>query len=314
MKVLVTGASGAIGSQLVPLLVAAGHTVVATTTSEAKTARLREAGAEPVVLDVLDSEAVRAAVERTRPEVIVHQATALAGNLKLRHVDKDFAVTNRLRIEGTDNLLAAAAEFGVRRFVAQSAMQVLYARTGGPVKTETDPTDTHPTPGSEKTVAAIRHLETAVTSAAGIEGVVLRYGGFYGPGTSLEAGGEQLEMVRKRQFPIVGGGGGVWSFTHVADGARATVAAVEGGEPGIYNVVDDDPAPLSEWLPVLAEAAGAKRPMSVPRWVGKLLAGGFIAMVSTEIRGASNAKARKEFGWVPHYASWRDGFKAELGR
>ncbi|MEV6106455.1 NAD(P)-dependent oxidoreductase [Streptomyces sp. NPDC051940] len=314
MQVLVTGATGAVGSQLVPQLVEAGHSVVAATTSEAKTARLRDAGATAVVLDVLDAAAVRDVVERYRPEVIIHQATALAGNLKLRKVDRDFAVTNRLRTEGTDNLLAAAKEFGVRRFVAQSAMQVLYARTGGPVKTEEDPVDTHPAPGSEQTVAAIRHLEEAVTSAPGIDGIVLRYGGFYGPGTSIEPGGEQLELVTKRQFPVVGGGGGVWSFTHVADAAAAAVTVVDHGAPGIYNIVDDDPAPLAEWLPFLAEAAGAKKPMNVPRWVGRLLAGEFIAMASTQIRGASNAKAKKDLGWTPRYASWRQGFREMMRR
>ncbi|WOX20566.1 NAD(P)-dependent oxidoreductase [Streptomyces solicathayae] len=314
MKVLVTGATGAVGGQLVPQLVAAGHTVVATTTSESKTARLREAGAEPIVLDVLDAAAVHDAVSRTRPEAIVHQATALAGNLTLRKVDRDFAVTNRLRTDGTDNLLAAAAESGVRRFVAQSAMQVLYARSGGPVKAEDAPLDTHPAPGSELTLAAIRYLEHAVTSAPGIDGIVLRYGGFYGPGTSIEPGGEQLELVRKCQFPVVGGGGGVWSFTHVADAAGAAVAAVERGAPGIYNIVDDDPARLSEWLPELARLAGAKKPMNVPRWVGRLLAGEFIAMASTEIRGASNAKAKKELDWTPRHPSWRQGFADMLHR
>ncbi|WAZ23894.1 NAD(P)-dependent oxidoreductase [Streptomyces cinnabarinus] len=313
MKVLVTGATGAVGSRLVPQLVEAGHTVVAATTSEARTARLREAGAEPIVLDVLDTAAVRDAVRRARPDVIIHQATALAGNLKLRKVDRDFAVTNQLRTKGTQNLLTAAAEYGVRRFVVQSAMQVLYARTGGPVKAEEDPLDTHPAPGSEQTLAAIRFLERAVTSTPGVDGIVLRYGGFYGPGTSIAPGGEQLELVRKRQFPVVGGGGGVWSFIHVEDAAGAAVAAAEGGAPGIYNIVDDEPAPLAEWLPALAAAVGARKPMSVPRWLGRLLAGEFIVRASTEIRGASNAKARKELGWTPRYASWRQGF-AELGR
>ncbi|MFF7778195.1 NAD-dependent epimerase/dehydratase family protein [Streptomyces tanashiensis] len=312
MKVFVTGATGAVGGQLVPQLVDAGHAIVAATTTEAKTAHLREAGAEPIVLDVLDSAAVRNAIGQARPDVIIHQATALAGNLKLRKVDRDFAITNRLRREGTDNLLAAATEFGVRRFIAQSAMQVLYARTGGPVKTEQDPIDTRPARGSEQTLAAIRYLEHAVTSASGIDGIVLRYGGFYGPGTSLAANGEQLALIHKRQFPVVGGGGGVWSFTHVADAAGAAVAAVEGGAPGIYNIVDDEPARLAEWLPELARAAGAKKPMAVPRWVGRLLAGEFIATASTEIRGASNAKAKKELGWTPRHASWRQGFAEML--
>jgi 2-alkyl-3-oxoalkanoate reductase len=312
MKVLVTGATGALGAQLVPQLVDAGHTVVGTTTSEAKTARLREAGAEPLVLDVLDADAVREAVVRVRPEVIVHEATALAGHLDLRKVDRDFALTNRLRTEGTDNLLTAAAAAGVRRVVAQSYAAALYARAGGPVKTEEDPLDPEPVPGSERTVAAIRHLEDAVTSAPGVEGIVLRYGGFYGPGTSLAPGGEQVEMVRKRQFPVIGDGGGVWSLIHIADAARATVAAVDHGAPGIYNIVDDEPARISEWLPVLARAAGAKRPMHVPRWAGRLLAGEFVTVLSTEARGASNAKAKRGLGWQPQHASWRDGFAETL--
>ena len=310
MKVLVTGATGALGAQLVPQLVGAGHTVVGTTTTGTKTARLREAGAEPVVLDVLDPAAVREAVARVRPEVVIHQATALAGNLKLRKVDRDFALTNRLRTEGTDNLLTAAAEAGVRRFIAQSNAAVLYARTGGPVKTEEDPIDPNPVPGSEQTAAAIRHLE--VTSAPGVEGFVLRYGGFYGPGTSLAPGGEQLEMVRKRQFPVIGDGGGVWSLIHVADAARATVAAVDRGAPGLYNIVDDEPARISVWLPVLAQIAGAKRPMRVPRWLGRLLAGEFVTTLCTEARGASNVKAKRVLGWNPQYVSWRDGFAETL--
>ncbi|MFG2196870.1 NAD-dependent epimerase/dehydratase family protein [Streptomyces sp. NPDC048639] len=308
MRVLVTGATGAIGAQLVPQLIDAGHTVVGTTTSEAKTARLREAGAEPLVLDVLDATAVREAVARVRPEVIIHEATALAGNLDIRKLDQSFALTNRLRTEGTDNILAAATAAGVRRVIAQSFAAVVYARTGGPVKTEEDPLDTTPVPGSEQTMAAIRHLEDTVTSTPGVEGVVLRYGGFYGPGTSLGSGGEQVEMVRKRQFPVIGDGGGVWSLIHVADAARATVAAVDHGAPGIYNIVDDEPARTSEWLPVLARTVGAKQPMRVPRWVGTLLAGKFATALSTEARGASNAKAKLELDWKPQHASWRDGF------
>ena len=308
MKVLVTGATGAIGTQLVPQLIEAGHTVVGTTTSEARTARLREAGAEPLVLDVLDAAAVRQAVTRVRPEVIIHEATALAGNLDLRKLDQSFALTNRLRTEGTGNLLAAATAAGVRRVIAQSFAGVVYARTGGPVKTEEDPLDPAPVPGSEKMLAAIRQLEDAVTSAPGVEGIVLRYGGFYGPGTSLGPGGEQVEMVRKRRFPLIGDGGGIWSLIHIADAARATVAAVERGAPGIYNIVDDEPARTSEWLPVLAQLVGAKPPMRIPRWVGSLLAGKFATALATEARGASNEKAKRGLDWKPLPASWRDGF------
>ncbi|MEV6315969.1 NAD(P)-dependent oxidoreductase [Streptomyces sp. NPDC051776] len=313
MKVFVTGATGAIGTQLVPELVDAGHTVVGTTTTEAKTARLREAGAEPLVLDVLDAAAVREAVDRVRPEVIIHEATALAGNLDLRKLDQSFALTNRLRTEGTDNILAAAAAAGVRRVIAQSIAGVLCARTGGPVKTEEDPIDPAPVPGSERTAAAIQYLEDAVTSAPGVEGIVLRYGGFYGPGTSLEPGGEQWEMVRKRRFPVIGDGGGIWSLIHIADAARATVAAVDHGAPGIYNIVDDEPARTAEWLPFLARTVGAKPPMRVPRWMGSLLAGKFGTALSTEARGASNTKAKQELDWKPQHASWRDGF-VEMAR
>ncbi|MEU6081096.1 NAD(P)-dependent oxidoreductase [Streptomyces sp. NPDC047108] len=312
MKVLVTGATGAIGVQLVPQLVEAGHTVVGTTTAEAKTAGLREAGAEPLVLDVLDADAVREAVDRVRPEVIIHEATALAGNLDLRKLDQSFALTNRLRTEGTGNILAAATAAGVRRVIAQSFAGVVYARTGGPIKTEEDPIDPTPVPGSEQTVAAIRHLEEAVTSAPGIEGVVLRYGGFYGPGTSLGPGGVQVEMVRKRQFPVIGDGGGIWSLIHIADAARATVAAVDHGAPGIYNIVDDDPARTSEWIPFLAQLLGAKPPMRVPRLLGVLLAGKFGTALATEARGASNAKAKQDLDWKPQHASWRDGFTEML--
>lgn len=310
MRILVTGATGALGSQLVPLLVEAGHTVSGTTTSESKAGRLRDAGAEPLVLDVLDGVAVTEAVARAAPEVVVHQATALSGSLDLRKVDESFAPTNRLRTEGTDNLLSAAAKAGTRRFVAQSYAGWPYAREGGPVKTEDDPLDTAPAAGSERTLGAIMHLEDAVTAASGLDGLVLRYGGFYGPGTSVAPGGEQAEMVRKRRFPVVGSGEGIWSLIHIDDAARATAAAVERGAPGIYNVVDDDPAPVKEWLPALALAVGAKPPRRVPTWLGRMAAGPFVATIMTEGRGAANDKAKRELGWEPRYGSWRDGFPA----
>jgi 2-alkyl-3-oxoalkanoate reductase len=263
------------------------------------------------VLDVLDSGATVAAVPRAEPEVVIHQATALSSlSQNLRRFDREFAVTNRLRAEGTDNLLEAARAAGARRFVAQSFAGWPYAREGKMVKDEDDELDSNPLPGMTETLAAIRHLESTVSRATGIDGVVLRYGGLYGPGTSLAEGGEHYEAVRKRRFPVVGEGTGVWSFTHIVDAATATVLAAEHAPPGIYNVVDDDPAPVGEWLPELAAAIGAKPPRHVPLWLGRLLAGEVVATMMTEIRGASNAKAKRELGWQPLYPSWRQGFKA----
>ena len=309
MKVFVAGATGAMGKQLVPRLVAAGHRVVGTTRSEAKQAALWDLGATPVVVDALDPEQVADAVATARPDVIVHELTAIAG-LDTRHFDRDFAMTNRLRTEGTDHLVSAGRAAGVKRFVAQSYASWPYARTGGPVKSEEDPLDPTPAREMRESMAAIRHLEGAVIGADWTNGIVLRYGGFYGPGTSLVPGGEQFEMVCKRKFPVVGDGAGVWSFVHIADAAEATVAAVERGERGIYNVVDDDPAAVAEWLPALAQAIGAPRPWHVPRFVGRLLAGEAGAVMMTETRGASNAKAKRELGWEPRHPSWREGFAA----
>ncbi|MFF0723552.1 NAD-dependent epimerase/dehydratase family protein [Streptomyces sp. NPDC004134] len=313
MKILVTGATGALGSRLVPLLTAAGHTVTGTTTSEAKTERLRAAGAEPVVLDVLDPAAVRQAVADAAPEVIVHEATALSQQTdlsarELRNLDTVFATTNRLRSEGTDNLLAAAAETGTRRFIAQSFAGWPYKREGGRIKTEEDPLDTTPPPGTEQSLGAMKHLEEAVTTAPGIEGIVLRYGGFYGPGTTIYPGGEQAEMVRRRLLPVVGRGEGVLSLIHIEDAAAATAAAVERGTPGIYNITDDDPAAQKEWLPRLAAAMGARPPRRVPVWLARLAAGKWVTMVMTEGRGASNDKAKSELGWQPGHPTWREGF------
>ncbi len=230
----------------------------------------------------------------------------------MRHLDRDFALTNRLRTEGTDNLLSAGQAVGAGRFVAQSALYGSYARTGGPVKSEEDPLDPSPPRNGRESLAAIRHLEEAVLGAKWTEGIVLRYGALYGPGTSLAPGGEQFELVRKRKFPLVGNGGGVWSFVHIADAAEATVAAVDHGKPGVYNIVDDDPAPVSEWLPALAQTLGAKKPMRVPRFVVRLLAGEAATLFMTEIRGASNAKAGRELGWQPKHPSWREGFREAL--
>jgi nucleoside-diphosphate-sugar epimerase len=309
MRVFVAGATGAIGKQLVPRLVEAGHEVHGMTRSESKQAMLHELGAVPVVADALDPDQVAEAVGRARPDVIVHQLTAIPATLDLRHFDRDFALTSRLRTEGTDYLLSAGQAVGVRRFVAQSHI-LSYARTGGPVKGEEDPFDRSPAREMRETLAAILHLEEAVLDARWTEGIVLRYGHLYGPGTSLAPGAEQFEMIRRRKFPLVGDGGGVWSFIHVADAAEATVAAVERGNRGVYNIVDDDPAPVAEWLPALAQTLGAKKPMRVPRFVGRLFAGEAGAVMMTELRGASNAKAKRELGWRPAHPSWRQGLAA----
>ena len=308
MRVFVAGATGAIGRQLVPRLVAAGHEVHGMTRSDSKRAMLYEWGAVPVVADALDPDQVADAVGRARPDVIVHQLTAIPATLNMRHFDRDFALTNRLRTEGTDHLLSAGHAVGVRRFVGQSYGAWPYARTGGPVKSEEDQFDPSPARAMRKSFAAIHHLETAVLGADWTEGIVLRYGAFYGPGTSMAPGTEQVELVRRRKFPLVGDGGGVWSFIHVADAAEATVVAATRGGRGVYNVVDDDPAPVAEWLPALAQELGAKPPMRVPRFVGRLFAGEVGVVMMTEIRGASNAKAKRDLQWRPAHPSWRHGF------
>ena len=310
MRVFVAGATGAIGKQLVPRLVAAGHEVHGMTRYESKQAVLEKLGAVPVVADALEPDQVADAVGRAKPEVIVHQLTAIGG-LDMRHFDRDFAMTNRLRTEGTDHLLSAGQAVGVRRFVAQAfSAYGAYERTGGPVKSEDDPLDPTPVPEMRETFAAVRHLEEAVLGARWTEGIALRYGAFYGPGTSMAPGEEQFELIRKRKFPVVGDGAGVWSFIHVADAAEATVAAIEQGRRGVYNVVDDEPTPVSEWLPALAQTLGAKKPMRVPRFVGKLFTGEAGVMMMTAVRGASNAKAERELGWRPAHPTWRQGFAA----
>ena len=307
MKTFVAGATGAIGRALVPRLVGAGHEVFGTTRSEAKRMDLYDLGAEPIVLDALNPEQVRAAIAEVRPDVIVHELTSIT-TIDMRHFDRSFAPTNRLRTEGTDHLLSAGRAAGVKRFIAQSYTSWPYARVGGAIKTEEDPLDPRPPRTMREGLDALRHLEEAVLAADWTTGIVLRYGGLYGPATSLAEGGEQFEMIRKRRYPIVGNGAGVWSFVHVEDAADATVAAIEHGERGIYNIVDDEPAPVSAWLPVLAQRLGAKPPMRVPRVVGRLAAGEAAVVMMTEIRGASNAKAKRELGWKPAHPSWRLGF------
>jgi 2-alkyl-3-oxoalkanoate reductase len=315
MKIFVAGATGALGRQLVPQLVAHGHDVVGMTRSESKQDLVRSLGARPAVADALDPDSVAHAVAEAEPEVIVHQLTALAGALDMRKIDEFFAVTNRLRTEGTDHLLAAGRAVGARRFVAQSYAGWPFARTGGPVKSENDPLDPTPPEAMREALDAIRHVEDAVTGANWVEGIVLRYGGFYGPGTSVSSDprAEITENVRKRKFPVVGTGDGLWSFVHIADAATATVAAIEHGAPGVYNVVDDEPAPVREWLPALAKVLGAKPPRRLPRWLGRLAAGEAGTVMMTEIRGASNAKAKRDLGWQLRYPSWRQGFAEGLG-
>ena len=302
MRVFVAGASGAIGTRLVPQLIDQGHEVIGTSTSPENADRVRALGAEAVVLDLLDPNAVRDAVLQAEPDAIVHQATALADVKFAKNLDRTFAQTNRLRIEGTDALLAAARDAGVRRFVAQSFASLRYVREGGPVKTEDDPLDPKPLEAVRETSVAMNYLDEAVTDAGGI---ALRYGNFYGA-----ANDGLIVPVRKRQFPVVGDGGGVASFIHLDDAAAATVLALEHDGPAIYNVVDDEPAPVREWLPVLAEALGAKPPRRFPVWLARLFAGDVAVMLGTEVRGASNAKAKRELGWTPRYPSWRQGFFA----
>jgi 2-alkyl-3-oxoalkanoate reductase len=309
MRVFVAGGTGVIGRSLIPMLTAAGHQVTATTRSPGKTGELRQLGAEPVVADGLNREATIQAVAAARPDVIMHQMTGLAGESDLKHFDRTFAVTNQLRIQGTDHLLEAARAAGTRRVIAQSFTGWPNQPVGGPVKTEEDPLDPHPPASMTEGLRAIRHLEQAVP--AGVpEGLVLRYGILYGPGASEEL----PDAVQKGRLPVVGGGTGVWSFTHVTDAAAAAVAALDHGGPGLYNVVDDEPAPVAEWLPYLADCLGARAPWRVPVWVGRLLAGDSVVSMMTRNRGSSNAKARRELGWTPAYPSWRQGFSSWLGQ
>jgi nucleoside-diphosphate-sugar epimerase len=304
MRVLVAGASGAIGARLVPQLIERGHDVIGTSRSEPTAERLRALGAEAVVLDLLDPRAVRRVVRQARPDAIVHQATALADGGFTRKLDRGFAQTNRLRTEGTDALLAAAREADVRRFVGQSFAPYRYARVGGPVKTEEDPLEADPPASARQTFAAMSHLDQAVTGAGGI---ALRYGGFYGAASDGLVG-----PLRKRQFPVIGDGGGIFSFIHLDDAAAATVLALDHDGPAIYNIVDDEPAPAREWLPALARALGAKPPRHLPIWLARLILGDGLDMM-TEARGASNAKAKSELGWTLRYPSWRQGFAAVYG-
>ena len=313
MRIFLAGATGAVGRRLLPMLVGAGHDVVGTTRSPRRARAVEAAGAEAVVLNALDRDAVLSAVAAAKPDVVIHQLTALAGPAKLRRFDDYFAQTNRLRTEGTDNLLAAARAAGTRRFVAQSYTGWPNPRTGTAVKTEDDPLDPQPTAASRRTLAAIRYLESTVTAAGDIEGVVVRYGSLYGPGTALGINGELLEMVRRRRLPIVGGGTGVWSHVHIDDAAAATLLATQQGAPGRYNIVDDEPAPVWQWLPELAAAIGAKPPRRLPAWLARPLLGEHGISLMTAIRGSSNAKAKRGLQWELSYPSWRQGFRTGLG-
>ncbi len=320
MKIFVAGATGVLGRELVPQLVARGHEVVGMTRSASKQDLVRGLGARPVVADALDPDAVAQAVASAEPAVIVHQLTALSGPMSVRDARRPerfrgTILTNRLRTEATDHLLAAGRAVGARRFVAQSFGAFRFARTGGPVQTEADPLDPDAPGPRQPGLEAILYLEQAVTTIEWGEGLALRYGGFYGPGTSMSLApdAQMAAPIRKRRFPIVGDGGGVTSHVHIEDAAAATVAAVDHGQPGVYYVVDDEPAPVREWLPVLASALGAKPPRRVPRWLGRLAAGETATAMMTEARGASNEKAKRELGWQPRYASWRQGFAEGRG-
>jgi 2-alkyl-3-oxoalkanoate reductase len=314
MRIFVAGAGGALGAHLVPALIDGGHDVVAMTRSPGKADALRAIGAERAVADGLDRAAVVQAVTRAEPEVVIHQMTALAGMKSLKRFDREFALTNRLRTEGTDHLVAAARAAGARRLIVQSYGSWNYERTGTGLKSEDDPLDPDPPAQQRESLAAIRHLEQAVLDAGDLEAIALRYASFYGPGTGIARDGDIVETVAKRKLPIVGDGAGVWSFIHIDDAASATIAAIDRGAPGIYNVVDDEPAPVAEWLRALAQAIGARPPRRIPVWLARMAIGDVGVSMMTRIRGASNAKARRDLGWEPRYRSWREGFVSGLGR
>lgn len=303
MRVFVAGGTGAMGRYLIPALIADGHQVTASTRTADKSADLTAAGAVPVVMDGLDRDSVLAAVQNAAPEVIVHQMTALGVSKDFRRFDDEFAVTNQLRTRGTDNLLEAARRAGARRFIAQSFTGFTNEYAGTPVKTEDDPINPDPPASARQTLAAIRYVDETVPKQAP-EGIVLRYGLFYGHGASNGT----LSAIRAGKFPVIGGGTGIWSFCEITDGAAATAAAVTRGAPGVYNIVDDEPAPAAEWVPFLARCLGAEAPREVPAALGRELAGEFLTAQMTVARGSSNAKAKRELGWAPRYVSWREGF------
>jgi len=313
MRVFLAGSTGAIGKPLVPLLLESAHEVVALVRTPQKGMEVEALGARTVVADALDKEALTEAIRKAEPEVIIHQLTSITGVANFKNLDEEFALTNRLRTEATETMLAAGRLVRARRFIAQSFCGWPFARQGGSIKTEEDPLDPNPPFGFRKILAAIQYLEEAVRRTTDLEALALRYGFFYGPGTSLAKDGAIAQLVREHKIPIVGDGAGIWSFVHIQDAARATVAAIAHGAPGIYNIVDDEPAPVSTWLPFLADTLGAKAPGKVPAWLAKPLIGEGGVSMMTQIRGASNAKAKRELGWEPTYPSWRRGFVEGLG-
>jgi nucleoside-diphosphate-sugar epimerase len=313
MRILVAGATGAVGRRLVPLLVSKGHAVMGLSRTPEKAAAIRAVGAEALAADGLDAESIRAVVNSARPDVIVHEMTDLRGASDLRAFDRSFANTNRLRTEGVDHLLQAAREAGVKRFVAQSFCGWPYARIGGPVKSEADPLDPEPPQEFRRTLNAIRHLETAVAGAHDLEGIVLRYGALYAEDTGVFEG-SMVGDLRRRRAPLIGKATGWWSFLHADDAAGATAVAIERGAAGIYNIVDDDPASVQTWLPALAEILGAPRPFRVPAWLARIMVGEHIVSLMTQTRAGSNTKAKKELGWQPIYGSWREGFAEAVAR
>jgi 2-alkyl-3-oxoalkanoate reductase len=312
MRVLIAGAGGVVGTVIVPALVARGHTVMGLVRSQPSAARVESQGAQPAVVDALDADAVRACLQAFRPHAVAHELTALPRSMDLRHFAKVFEPTNRLRTVGLDILLAASRAVGVRRFVAQSFCGWPNERRGGSVKTEEDPLDANPPAQMRSTLDALKYVETTMVSATDVRGCALRYGGFYGPGTIISADGLMVKQVRRRLAPIIGDGGGVWSFLHVNDLAGATVTAIEGETVGIFNVVDDEPAPVAVWLPALADAIGAKAPFRLPASFARLLLPEHLYVMMTDVRGGSNEKFKSAFGWQPQFASWREGFKVGL--
>jgi len=313
MKIFVTGGTGALGKFLLPQLLEKGHEVVALARSIDRAEPIEQLGATAFIADPLDKQALTAAVRRAEPEVIIHELSALKGVGNFKKFDQEFALTNRFRTEVTDTLLAAARTIGTQRLIVQSFCGWPYAKKGGPVKNEEDPLDPKPPEAFVKTLTAIRYLESKIHSVPTLQGIALRYGNFYGPGSAIGKNGSVVKLVKKRKLPIVGGGGGIWSFIHLSDAARATVAAISHGQPGIYNIVDDEPAKVSAWLPALAKAVGAKPPRKLPHWLGELLIGKEGVSMMTQVRGGSNAKAKRELEWTPQYASWRRGFMEGLG-